>query len=140
MFKIKELMKDSGILYLGFPPWQMPFGGHQQMAESKFLANAPWIHLLPRWLFGAVFRLFGATGSAVESFLRLRDTGISIERFERLVNKSGYRVVNRLLYLINPHYRVKFGLKPRVLPSFIARVPYLRDFFTTTCYYLLKKS
>lgn len=138
MLLMKGLLKKNGVLYLGFPAWQMPFGGHQQMAKNKLVANFPYIHLLPRPLFLMVFKIFGETDGSIRYFLRLRDTGISIEGFERLVSKTGYSVVNRQLYFINPNYHIKFGLKPRKLYPLIAKTPYLRDFFTTTCYYLLR--
>ena len=63
--------------------------------------------------------------------------GTSIEQFEKLVRKHAIPVVDRRLFFINPHYEVKFGLKPRRLPSLLAAVPYVRNFFTTSCFYLL---
>ncbi len=138
MLRLREFLKDDGVLYIAFPAWQMPFGGHQQMAKSRLLANFPYTHLLPRWLFRAIFRATGEKESTVQYFFGLRDTGISIEGFERLARTTGFRTVNRHLYLINPNYDVKFGLRPRTLSPLVARVPHLRNFFTTTAYYLLK--
>ncbi len=138
MLKIKSLLTQTGVVYLGFPAWQMPFGGHQQMACSRLLAHLPYTHLLPRPLFRALFRLFGEEESAVQYYFGLRETGISIERFEKLVSRTGYKIRHRQLWFINPNYQVKFGLKPRKLSPVVARIPYLRDFVTTTCYYLLE--
>lgn len=137
---LKTFLKKDGILYLGFPAWQMPFGGHQQMAQSRFIAHCPYIHLLPRPLFKLVFRSLGEKQSTVKCFLEIRDTRITLEGFQRLVAATGFRTVNQKLYFINPNYQVKFGLKPRILSPLIGKIPYLRNFFTTTCYCLLEKS
>lgn len=59
MLHLKSFLKADGLLYLGFPAWQMPFGGHQQMAKNRIIANCPYIHLLPRPLFRFVFRACG---------------------------------------------------------------------------------
>lgn len=42
------------------------------------------------------------------------------------------------LYL-NPHYEMKFGLKPRILWEIISGIPYIRDFFSTSCHYLIRR-
>lgn len=134
MLKIRDLLSPGGIVYVAFPPWQMPFGGHQQVAKSKILSNIPYTHLLPRPIFWLIFRLFGESKSAIRYFFELRDTGISIERFEKLVNRTGYNVKDRQLWFINPNYQTKFGLKPRKQSGFITSTPWVRDFVTTTCY------
>lgn len=139
LLHLKSLLKEGGILYLGFPAWQMPFGGHQQMSKSRFVSHCPWIHLLPVPLFRLVLRAFGEPDSTVNSFLGIRKTRITIEGFERLAVQTGMRTIDRRLYLVNPHYEVKFGLRPRILSPIIARIPYLRNFFTTTSYWLLSK-
>jgi len=66
------------------------------------------------------------------------DTRLSIHRFERLLDQTGYRTLRRQFYLINPIYAYKFGLKPfKQIPA-IAALPWVRDFVTTTCYYLVQ--
>ena len=41
------------------------------------------------------------------------------------------------LWFINPHYKQKFHLTPRLLPHWVWRVKYIRNFFTTSCWYVL---
>ena len=48
-----------------------------------------------------------------EDLLEIKDTGISIERFEKIVKQTNYRVINKTHYLINPIYKYKFGWKAR---------------------------
>lgn len=140
MISIRKMLKKEGTLYVGFPPWQMPFGGHQQMAKNRFLANCPYVHLLPKSLFALLFKVFRQRVSDIDSFFGIRDTRITIEQFERLVKTASYNIKSRQFYFINPNYHIKFGLLPRKLYKFIAAIPYVRNYFTTTCYYLLSKS
>ncbi|MDP1745174.1 MAG: SAM-dependent methyltransferase, partial [Bacteroidota bacterium] len=45
----------------------------------------------------------------------------------------------KTFFFINPNYEVKFKLKPRESYGFITKIPVLRNFFTTACYYLISK-
>jgi 2-polyprenyl-3-methyl-5-hydroxy-6-metoxy-1,4-benzoquinol methylase len=45
---MKSYLAPNGTIFFGFPPWQMPFGGHQQLCRNKVLAKLPYYHLLPR--------------------------------------------------------------------------------------------
>lgn len=136
---MKDLMAPEGVAFFAFPPWQNPFGGHQQICNSKMLSALPYYHLLPAPLYKAVLKLFGESEAKITSLLEIKETGISLERFERLVLKNGYTQLMKTLYFINPNYEVKFGLKPRILFTFLAKIPYIRNYFSTCGYYLIKQ-
>jgi SAM-dependent methyltransferase len=131
---MKQFLKPGGIIFFGFPPWQMPFGGHQQMAHSR-ISRLPYIHLLPRRIYRWLLR---KKKEPVEDLMEIRDTGISIERFERICKKEGYRILHLRHYLLNPIYEWKFGWKPRKQTFLIRSVPYIRNFFTTCVYYIIQ--
>ncbi|MCD6375408.1 MAG: class I SAM-dependent methyltransferase [Caldisericaceae bacterium] len=135
---LHTFLKQDGVIFFAFPPWLMPFGGHQQMCQS-FLKKVPYFHLLPRPLYRWILKLGGEPPSKIEGLLANKRTGITIERFERILKKTGYQILHRRLYLFNPIYRYKFGLKPREQFAWLGFLPYLRDFFTTGVYYLVKK-
>ena len=135
---LKKFLKPGGYVYFGFPPWYMPHGGHQQVCKNKLLTVLPWFHLLPRPIYKGVLKIFGEDDPVINELLEIKDTGISIERFERLVIASGYTIPLKTFYLINPIYQYKFGLKPRVQFTAISAIPYFRDFVTTCVYYLIK--
>jgi len=61
-----------------------------------------------------------------------------VEKFEKMARATGYGIVDKQLWFINPHYEEKFNLKPRKLNSLLAKIPYVRNFFTTSAFYLLK--
>lgn len=53
-----RLLRPDGRVFLSFPPWSMPFGGHQQTCDSV-LAKVPYLHLLPPKAYERVLRAFG---------------------------------------------------------------------------------
>jgi len=134
---LKNLIAPNAVVFFAFPPWQNPFGGHQQICVSKFLSLLPYVHLLPVVLYRAVLKLFGESDNKIAALLEIKETGISLERFERLLTKNKYRVLKKTLYFINPNYEVKFGLKPRILPKILGEIPYVRNFMSTCGYYLI---
>jgi SAM-dependent methyltransferase len=136
--QLRGYLQPGGYIYFGFPPWYMPFGGHQQVCSSKFLNKLPWVHLLPNFLYKAVMRWFGEREGTIQYMLETKETGISIERFERIVKKTGYTIVHEQHYLINPIYEWKFGLKAKLQFRWINKLPFIRNFLTTCSYYLVK--
>ncbi len=42
---LRRYMKPQGVVFMAFPAWQMPFGGHQQICRSRFLSHLPFFHL-----------------------------------------------------------------------------------------------
>jgi SAM-dependent methyltransferase len=132
--EMKRLLNPGGCIFFGFPPWQMPFGGHQQMCQGKWMSKLPYYHLLPR----PVYRyLLKRNQEPVEALLEIRDTRISIEKFERIARNTGYRIASKKHYLINPIYEYKFGWKPRTQSGLVRNIPWLRNFVTTCVYYLI---
>jgi len=134
---MKKLMAPNAVGFFAFPPWQNPFGGHQQICENKILSALPYFHLLPKTIYKAILKIFGESEIKIFSLIEIKETGISLERFEKLVTKNDYVQLQKTLYFINPNYEIKFGLKPRVLNSLLAKIPYLRNYFTTCGYYLI---
>jgi SAM-dependent methyltransferase len=131
---MKQFLKPGGYIFFGFPPWQMPFGGHQQICRSR-LSRLPYIHLLPKPIYRA---LLNWRKEPVNDLLEIRDTRISIERFEKICQQQGYGISLADHYLLNPIYQWKFGWRPRLQFSFIRAIPYLRNYLTTCVYYLIK--
>ena len=134
MQHLKQFLSPCGVLFLAFPPWRMPFGGHQQVCKNWFLSKLPYFHILPAKIYEKILRMGGENP---QGLLKIKETGISINRFEKIVRKEQYEVITKTYWLINPNYKIKFALKPRKL-SKIFQIPFLQDFYITTTYYLLK--
>ncbi len=133
----KRFLKPGGLFFLGFPPWQNPFGGHQQMCHSRFLSHLPYFHLLPGQLYPGFMKLFGEPDDGIGYLLEIRDTRISIEKFRRIIRREGYRIRKEVFWFVNPNYEIKFRLKPRKQAAIINGVPWIRNFLITTCYYII---
>ena len=138
MHFIKSFLKADGVIFFGFPPWRMPFGGHQQVCQHKLLSKLPYFHLLPQFLYSGVLKLFGESQALIDGLAEVKETGISIQEFFRYLKKSGFEIVRENHFLINPNYEIKFNLKPRLLPP-IFKIPWLCDFYTTAIYCVAKK-
>lgn len=133
--EMKRFLNPNGCIFFGFPPWQMPFGGHQQMNSNKWLSKLPYYHLLPKRLYKWLLKKYNGP---VEALLEIRDTRISIERFEKIVQQLNYNIINKTHFLVNPIYQYKFGWKPRKQFWLIKHIPYIRNYLTTCVYYLIR--
>ncbi len=61
--RLRNFLKPGGHIFFGFPPWQMPFGGHQQVLAHRLLSRTPYFHLLPVPLYRGILKAFGETPS-----------------------------------------------------------------------------
>lgn len=135
---IRNFLKPGGLIFLGFPAWQMPFGGHQQVCRGRFLSRLPFYHLLPRFLYRGILSAFGESKDTVRELLVIKSCGISIEKCRKYLRQYHYRIEKQKFYFINPHYEIKFHLKPRKLSPLIAGIPYLRNFFCTSYFLIIR--
>ncbi len=136
---IKDFLKPNGKFFLAFPPWQNPFGGHQQICQNKLLSKLPYYHILPKNVYRFILKAFNEEDERIEGLLEIKETGISIERFERILKRENYKINKRTFYFINPNYETKFGLKPRRQIKPVTEVPFIRNFLTTAMYYVISK-
>ena len=135
---IKRFLTPGGLLFISFPPWQMPFGGHQQICRNKYVSRLPFIHLLPAGIYSSLLHHFGESQARIDELLDIRKCRTSIELFEKLLCTSHYQIFHKQFWFINPHYEQKFHLKPRKLLRLIGSIPHLRNFFCTSCFYLIQ--
>jgi len=140
MEQLKQYLREDGKIFFGFPPWYMPFGGHQQLSRNKILSKLPYYHLLPMPLYKGMLRLFGEQREVIQGLVEVKETGISMERFERICKRLSLRIDLRTIFFLNPIYQYKFGWKPRRQARLLQHVPYLRDFLSTCVYYLIGKN
>ena len=132
----KSILKPEGKVFIAFPPWHMPFGGHQQICKNRILSKMPYFHILPGFLYRGILKIFGENKRTIEDLREIKDTGISIQRLKKYLKKSNYKIVKQTYFFINPNYEVKFKLKTRKL-LFFNHIPLLRDFFTTAYYCII---
>ena len=138
LLALKRLLAPGGRLFVAFPAWQMPFGGHQQIARSWVVSHLPFVHLLPELAFCLMLRLFGEDASKINELIGIRRTRCTVEMFEREAAYAGYTVCDRRLWLVNPHYEVKFGLRSIRLCRQLSALPYIRNFMASSCFYVVR--
>ena len=102
-----------------------------------FIKN--YIFILPKAIYKLILIGFGESDTQNRGFVRGKRNRYSIERFEKNITKERYKIDKRLFYFINPNYEVKFGLKPRRAWRLISSIPFFRNFFITTNYYVVSK-
>ena len=133
-----EHLKPKGVVFLAFPPWRMPFGGHQQICRNRVLANLPYIHILPTFAYKGLLKMGRETDDCINELLCIRNTSITINRFYRLIKQSDLDIADNEFWFINPHYKQKFGFRPLKLYNVISKIPYLRDYVTTSFICILR--
>lgn len=137
---VRRLLAPGGVAFVAFPPWMMPFGGHQQIARSAVLSRLPFVHLLPATAYRRVLELAGEDGATVAELLAIKSTRCTVESFENEVARAGLAVADRCLWMVNPHYDTKFGLRSRRLCRPLASLPWVRNFLATSCWYMLREA
>jgi SAM-dependent methyltransferase len=130
-----KLLRPGGRVFLSFPPWRMPFGGHQQICKSWLLSRLPYFHLLPQGAYRSVLQAFHEKQRRIDSLLDTHSTGIGTAEFEELVESSSYRIASQRYYLFNPMYTYRFGIRPLQQAPWVAGAAAWRDFVTTCAYY-----
>lgn len=134
---LHQILRPGGVIFFGFPPWQNPFGGHQQVLKNKVFSKLPYYHLLPNFIY---FSIVKAADSTNLGFIKdTKATGISIDRFEKIVNLEKFKISGRQLFLVSSMYKYKFGLRPRLQFGWLGNLPYIRNFFTTAANYVIQK-
>lgn len=130
-----DLLKQNGKVFFAFPPWKMPFGGHQQICSNKILAKLPWYHLLPTNFYRSILKIGNEPQRTIEELLALKGTGLSMKTYSGLIKEAGFKEIEHIKWVINPIYKFKFGLRPRM-----AKLKFLplREYFTTAVYSLLE--
>ena len=136
MAYMQSFLNEKGVIFFGFPPWQMPLGGHQQILKNKWLSKLPYYHLLPMPIYKKILKM---AKENVQEMVEIKETGISIEQFEKITKETGYEVINKKHYLINPIYKYKFGWKHKEQFRLVKNMKWVRNFFTTCVYYLITK-
>jgi 2-polyprenyl-3-methyl-5-hydroxy-6-metoxy-1,4-benzoquinol methylase len=132
---IKKVIKTGGSLFVTFPPYNSPYGGHQHTLGGNFLSRLPYIHHLPVNIFKKMIRS-GRPQDIVE-VERLIDIKLSPDKFLKAAINAGYEVVKEEYYFLRPVFKMKFGL-PTIRINSIAKIPFLRNYLSMEASYILR--
>lgn len=131
---IKKIIKPGGRLFVTFPPYNSPFGGHQQTLMNLW-GKLPYIHLLPK----AVFYKLIASGrkNDIGEVKRLHGIRMSPKKFMDAAVKTGYSIEKQDYYLLRPVFKMKFGI-PSIKISFLSGLPLVKNYFSLEASYVLR--
>jgi SAM-dependent methyltransferase len=137
MQNILEVLADRGKIYITFPPYYSPFGGHTQNLKSK-ARYLPFIHLMPGPLFKALVKKIQPPGAVQAELLSLNDIRTTVNSVERVLADFKLRILQREFYAIRPTYHIRYGLKPR--QAFWGALPVLRECAITAAFFYVEKT
>jgi SAM-dependent methyltransferase len=136
LIQIKKLIKKGGFLFITFPPYHSPFGGHQHTLATK-KGMIPYIHLLP----GSLFKFFlkGGRKSDIAEVNRLKTIKLTPFKFIKSARDAGYDIYSEEYYLLRPVFKMKFGLPALKYPKIITP-GFVKKYFSLEASFILKKS
>jgi SAM-dependent methyltransferase len=102
-----EMLRPGGALYVSFPPYNSPFGGHQHTLKNA-ASKIPFIHLLCEPLFERLIR--SGRAPDIAEVKRLRTIRLCPARFRSLAADAGFEIFSESYYLLRPVFRIKHGL------------------------------
>lgn len=137
--RLSAFLKPGGMVFFAYPPWQMPFGGHQQICNHTLLKVMPWIHLLPVVVYKFLLRTAGESKHTIDELLEIKETGISMGQMYHILLQNNFKIIGEKFWFVNPIYKYKFGLKPRVVFNLISKIPYFRNFCISAHYIIFHK-
>lgn len=132
---IKRLLKPGGKLFISFPPKYSPYAGHQQNTIKQF-GRLPYIFMLPASLYRGFLQIISLKQGTITNLLSIKQTRITIRRFEHIFSQIGFVQFKRELYLIRPCYEFRFGWHRR--KNLFGSLPLFREITTLGALYILR--
>jgi SAM-dependent methyltransferase len=131
---VMEFLRPGAYLYIVFPPYYSPFGGHQHLLKNR-PGKLPFLQFLPDAFFKPLIKS-GRAGD-IEEVMRLRKIRLTIGKFRQAVKNVGLEIVDEELYFLRPVFKLKFGL-PTIKINMFRRMPGIREIAALEAGYLLR--
>jgi SAM-dependent methyltransferase len=130
-----ELLAPGGHVLFTFPPYNSPFGAHQQILSPRRL-RLPWVQLIPG--FTSRVDRFESNAGKREEIHGLRRCRLTLGAFERDLAPTSLETVARRLYLLRPAFHYRYGL-PVIGGGWLGAVPGLRELSMTGAWFLARR-
>lgn len=139
--KAEACLPSGGYIFVSFPPYYSPFGGHQQLA-TNWPKLFPYVHYLPESLFLKLLHCqdnaYMSRAEAIEDLQGIRQTRLTLGKLEKAARRLGLTLAARDLYLLRPAFKVRYGL-PIVKAGVLGQIPLVREVVVMGAYYLWRK-
>jgi SAM-dependent methyltransferase len=132
---VMDFLRPGGYLYVVFPPYYSPFGGHQH-ALANLLGKLPFIQFFGDKIFNRLIK--SGRSIDIEEVTRLRSIRLTIDKFRAAVTAAGLEMIDEELFFLRPVFKLKFGIDPLKV-NFLKRIPFLREVAALEASYLLRK-
>jgi len=132
---VMDFLRPGGYLYVVFPPYYSPFGGHQHALANSW-GKLPFIQFFGDKIFNALIK--SGRSIDIEEVTRLRSIRLTIDKFRAAVSAAGLEMIDEELFFLRPVFKLKFGIDPLKV-NFLKRVPFLREVVALEASYLLRK-
>ncbi|MFY8000862.1 MAG: class I SAM-dependent methyltransferase [Candidatus Kapaibacteriota bacterium] len=134
---IQRLLKPGGFLFVEFPPYNSPFGGHQHLLRNT-LGRLPYTHLLPKPLFTKM-TASGWHSVDIEEVRRLSKIRLMPKSFKAAAHAAGYAICHEQYYLLRPVFKMKFGL-PTIPLTPLKWLPGVKELLSLEANYILQST
>jgi len=139
--KAQACLPSGGYIFVSFPPYYSPFGGHQQLA-TNWPKLFPYAHYLPEGLFLKLLNCqdntYMSRAEAIEDLQGIRQTRLTLGKLEKAARRLGLTLAARDLYLLRPAFKVRYGL-PIMKAGVLGQIPLAREVVVMGAYYLWRK-
>src|SRR5262249_47474024 len=126
--KAAACLNPGGHVFISFPPYYSPFGGHQQLG-SNVSRLLPYLHFLPEKLFFAAVKLedneYMTARDSRSDLVSVRRTRLTLQKTEADIRRAGLRLAVRDTYLLRPEFGVRYGI-PTLRCNPLGALPVLR--------------
>jgi 2-polyprenyl-3-methyl-5-hydroxy-6-metoxy-1,4-benzoquinol methylase len=133
---IRKIMKPCGYLYVTFPSYYSPFGGHQHTLAGNALTKLPYIHYFSKGFFE--FMIQSGRPQDIEEVMRLRNIRLTPDKFKKAALKAKLNIYREDYYILRPVFKAKFGLPALKMPTFLG-IPPFNSVFSTESSFILQK-
>ncbi|MCU0425099.1 MAG: class I SAM-dependent methyltransferase [Candidatus Kapabacteria bacterium] len=134
---IQRLLKPGGHVFIEFPPYSSPYGGHQHLLRNRW-GKLPYVHLLPKKLFRAMTSS-GWHPLDIEEVRRLADIRLTVKSFKRAAHEAQYTIQREQYFFLRPVFKMKFGL-PTVPLTPLRGIPGVKEILSLEANYILKST
>ncbi|MDD3125221.1 MAG: class I SAM-dependent methyltransferase [Candidatus Kapabacteria bacterium] len=132
---IYNMLKPGGRLYVTFPPYYSPYGGHQHTLDTT-VGKIPFLHYLPKPILQKV--ISHGRPADIEEVLRLKGLHLTSHNFLLSVKTSNFKIVKEKYYFIRPVFKMKFGMPP-ISSTALRHLPFVKEVFSMEAGYILEK-
>lgn len=131
---IMKILKPGGRLYVTFPPYYSPYGGHQHTLVST-IGKIPYLHFLPANLLHSLIKN-GRKADVVE-VMRLKNIRLTPHKFYKIAKNLNFKIIMEQYYFIRPVYKMKFNL-PAVSSNPMRHFPLVKSVLSTEAGFVLE--